>query len=88
MRRIIWILLFWLFVTNNLSANDKSTQDDMLSMLGEEDREIIQNLELLENLETLAKFQEEDFWLLENLDIIESMSDEEEEIQKQGDKNE
>ena len=60
----------------------------MLSMLGEEDREIIQNLELLENLETLAKFQEEDFWLLENLDIIESMSDEEEEIQKQGDKNE
>ena len=88
MRRIIWILLFWLFVTSNLSANDKSAQDDMLSMLGEEDREIIQNLELLENLETLAKFQEEDFWLLENLDIIESMSDEEEEIQKQGDKNE
>ena len=88
MKRIIWTALFFLLVISNLSANNENGQDDMLSMLSEEDIEIIKNLDLLENLETLERIQDEDFELLENLEIIESMTENEEESQKLGDKNE
>ncbi|MBL7130255.1 MAG: hypothetical protein ISS45_02440 [Candidatus Omnitrophica bacterium] len=88
MKRIICLLLFLLFLVSSAISNDKDLEGDVLCMLSQEDIEIIQNLKLLENLDTLQSIQDEDIDLLENFDVIENLDEYEEEIPEQGDKHE
>ena len=75
MKKIIFISLFLFFTAGSLSAGYEEIQDDALSLLSEEDAGIIQNLELLENLETLEGITEEGFDLLENLEFIDDITE-------------
>ena len=74
---LILITLVFLISCSHVN-NDIKLETQMVSKLSQEDIQIIKNLRLLEDLETLESMEDENIELLENLDYIENMENEEE----------